>query len=186
MDAVSDRDFVAELLVHRRPARGAPVAPRRGRRACGTRPSSAGSRSTDAFSHRQLDHAAEEEPGRRRAWPAGKAGRLIGHVTGVLAMLKGLPLAYDRDLQEAQEPCFGRRRHARSGAPGAHRDDRDDDRAPEVMAAGAATGFALATDVAELLVREGVPFAQAHEAVGAMVARCTERVWTCTSSPTPS
>ena len=60
----------------------------------------------DALRHRQLDAAAEEEPRHRRAGPGqGRAGS-IGHLTGLLATLKGLPLAYNRDLQEDKEPLF--------------------------------------------------------------------------------
>ncbi len=103
----------------------------------------------------------------------GKAGRLIGHVTGVLAMLKGLPLAYDRDLQEAQEPCFDAVATLSLVLPALTGMTATMTVHTEVMAAGAATGFALATDVAELLVRQGVPFARAHEAVGALVAHCS-------------
>ncbi len=104
----------------------------------------------------------------------GKAGRLIGHVTGVLAMLKGLPLSYDRDLQEDKEPVFDALDTllvvlpAMSGMIATMRVHT------EVLAAGADRGFALATDVAELLVRNGLPFRQAHEAVGALVAHCQQ------------
>ena len=103
----------------------------------------------------------------------GKAGRLIGHVTGQLAMLKGLPLTYDRDMQEAQEPCFDAVETLLLVLPAmagmiatmtVHR---------EVLEASAPTGFALATDVAELLVKNGVAFREAHEAVGQLVVWCT-------------
>src|ERR1700757_2131230 len=88
----------------------------------------------------------------------GKAGRLIGHVTGQLAMLKGLPLTYNRDMQESQEPCFDAVETLSVVLPAftgmiatmtVHKD---------VLEAAAPLGFALATDVAELLVRDGVPF----------------------------
>ena len=103
----------------------------------------------------------------------GKAGRLIGHVTGQLAMLKGLPLTYDRDMQESQEPSFDAVETLALVLPAmagmiatmiVHAD---------VLEASAPLGFALATDVAELLVRNGVPFREAHEAVGQLVMFCT-------------
>ena len=102
----------------------------------------------------------------------GKSGRLIGHVTGALAMLKGLPLTYDRDMQEAQEPCFDAVATLRLVLPALTGMTATMTVHAEVLEASAATGFALATDVAELLVRQGVPFRRAHEAVGALVAHC--------------
>ena len=102
----------------------------------------------------------------------GKSGRIIGHLTGLLATLKGLPLAYDRDLQEDKEPVFDavdtlrlvlaalrgavETMHVHAG--------RIEEAAPR--------GFSLATDAAEYLVRQGVPFREAHEAVGRLVALC--------------
>ena len=102
----------------------------------------------------------------------GKAGRLIGGLTGLLTMLKGLPLAYDRDLQEDKEPVFDAVDTlllvlpAMAGLIGTMRFNA------ERIAAGAAAGFALATDLAELLVRRGVPFREAHEVVGHLVVWC--------------
>jgi len=106
----------------------------------------------------------------------GKSGRLIGHVTGALAMLKGLPLTYNRDMQESQEPSFDAVETLAVVLPAmtgmvatmtVHKD---------VLEASAPLGFALATDVAELLVRRGVAFREAHEAVGALVAHCAAQV----------
>jgi argininosuccinate lyase len=105
----------------------------------------------------------------------GKAGRLIGHLTGLLAMLKGLPLAYDRDLQEDKEPVFDALDTllvllpAVTGMIATMRVNVDR------LAASAPEGFALATDVAEDLVRRGVPFREAHEAVGRLVSWCASR-----------
>ncbi len=104
----------------------------------------------------------------------GKAGRLIGDLTGLLATLKGLPLAYNRDLQEDKEPVFDAIDQlevllpAVSGMMGTlvfH---------PERLAELAPQGFALATDVAEWLVRQGVPFREAHEISGDAVRVCEE------------
>ncbi|HTR68931.1 MAG TPA: argininosuccinate lyase [Mycobacteriales bacterium] len=104
----------------------------------------------------------------------GKAGRLIGDLTALLVVLKGLPLAYDRDLQEDKEPVFDAADTlllvlpAVSGMVATMTVDVDR------LSSTAADGFALATDVAEHLVRRGVPFREAHEAVGQLVAWCAE------------
>ena len=103
----------------------------------------------------------------------GKAGRLIGHVAGSLAMLKGLPLTYDRDMQEAQEPCFDAIETLLLVLPALAGMTSTMTVHAERLEASAPTGFALATDVAELLVRNGVPFRDAHEAVGHLVVWCT-------------
>ena len=91
--------------VRRRARAGAPVAPRRGDRALVVErvrvPAAAG-----RVRHRLVDDAAEEEPRRRRAGARARPGRVIGDLTGLLATLKGLPLAYNRDLQEDKEPLF--------------------------------------------------------------------------------
>jgi argininosuccinate lyase len=105
----------------------------------------------------------------------GKAGRLIGDLTGLLATLKGLPLAYNRDLQEDKEPVFDQvdtldvLLPAMAGMVATLRFDT------ARMAELAPQGFALATDVAEWLVREGVPFRVAHELAGACVRACEDR-----------
>jgi len=105
----------------------------------------------------------------------GKAGRLIGNLTGLLTTLKGLPLAYNRDLQEDKEPVFDAVRTlevllpAFTGMVATLRFDL------ERMAALAPEGFSLATDVADWLVRQGVPFREAHEISGALVAHCEAR-----------
>jgi argininosuccinate lyase len=104
----------------------------------------------------------------------GKAGRLIGDLAGLLATLKALPLAYNRDLQEDKEPVFDAvdtlelLLPAVAGMVATLRFDT------ERMAALAPQGFALATDVAEWLVRQGVPFRDAHEIAGGCVRRCEE------------
>ena len=98
----------------------------------------------------------------------GKAGRSIGHLTGLLVTMKGLPTGYNKDLQEDKEPLF----------------DAEDTLAVSAVATAAvvsrltlraeragraASGLLLATDVADYLVGRGMPFRQAHEVVGAMV-----------------
>ncbi|KGM13008.1 argininosuccinate lyase [Cellulomonas bogoriensis] len=105
----------------------------------------------------------------------GKAGRLIGDLTGLLTTLKGLPLAYNRDLQEDKEPVFDQvdtlevLLPAFSGMVSTLRFDTGR------MAELAPQGFSLATDVAEWLVRTGVPFRVAHEVAGTCVRVCEER-----------
>ena len=105
----------------------------------------------------------------------GKTGRIYGHLMGILTILKGLPLTYNRDLQEDKEGLF----------------DAIDTMAmvltclapmmatarirPEVMAAAAADPALMATDLAEWLVRQGVPFRDAHHMVGRYVRDCAER-----------
>ncbi len=102
----------------------------------------------------------------------GKAGRLIGGLTGLLTTLKGLPLSYNRDLQEDKEPVFDAADTlllvlpAMAGLVSTLRFHT------KRLAEGAAAGFALATDLAELLVRRGVPFREAHEVVGHLVVWC--------------
>ena len=99
----------------------------------------------------------------------GKAGRLIGDLAGLMASLKGLPLAYARDLQEDKEPVFDQidQLHLLLPAITGMVDTAvfNTDR----MAEMAGQGFSLATDVAEWLVRQGVPFRVAHELSGACV-----------------
>ncbi len=99
----------------------------------------------------------------------GKAGRLIGNLTGLLATLKGMPFGYNRDLQEDKEPAIDTADQlllvlpAMTGMIATLRFDT------ERMAASAPEGFALATDIAEWLVRAGVPFRRAHEIAGECV-----------------
>ena len=99
----------------------------------------------------------------------GKAGTAIGRLTGLLATLKGLPLSYNKDLQEDKPPLFAARKDV-AGALGALAvlvGGLEFDR--ERLAAGASDPLLLATDAAEALVREGVPFRDAHEQVAASV-----------------
>jgi argininosuccinate lyase len=104
----------------------------------------------------------------------GKAGRLVGNLAGLLTTLKGLPLAYNRDLQEDKEPVFDSvdtlevLLPALTGLVATLRFDG------ARMAELAPQGFSLATDVAEWLVRQGVPFRIAHEVAGSCVRRCEE------------
>ena len=105
----------------------------------------------------------------------GKAGRLVGDLAGLLTTLKALPLAYNRDLQEDKEPVFDAidtldvllPAFAGMVATLTFNTERLESLAPQ--------GFSLATDIAEWLVREGVPFRIAHEVAGACVRECEGR-----------
>jgi argininosuccinate lyase len=105
----------------------------------------------------------------------GKAGRLIGNLSGLLGTLKALPLAYNRDLQEDKEPVFDSVDTLEVLLPaftGMVATMTFDAARLESLAS---QGFALATDVAEWLVRQGVSFREAHEISGACVQVCEER-----------
>ena len=104
----------------------------------------------------------------------GKSGRLVGNLMSVLTMLKGLPFAYNRDLQEDKEPLFDSIDTlllvlpAVTGMIATTEFDR------EKMALAAPTGFSLATEIADYLAKKSVPFAVAHEAAGKCVAMCED------------
>lgn len=105
----------------------------------------------------------------------GKSGRLIGNLAGLLTTLKGLPLSYNRDLQEDKEPVFDSVDTLLLVLPAftgmvqtmVFNTDRLEELAP--------AGFSLATDVAEWLVKQGVNFRDAHEITGSMVSYCESR-----------
>lgn len=104
----------------------------------------------------------------------GKAGRVIGNLTGLLATLKALPLAYNRDLQEDKEPVFDSVDTLEVLLPAFTGMVATLTFNTARMAELAPQGFSLATDVAEWLVRQGVPFRVAHEVAGECVQRCEE------------
>ncbi len=171
LDAVSDRDFAAEFLF---------VAA-----LLGVHLSRLGEEvilwTTTEFGWVELDDAfatgSSIMPQKKNPDIAelarGKSGRFIGNLTGLLATLKGLPLAYDRDLQEDKEPVFDTVEQlllllpALAGMVETMRVDE------QRMAESSATGHALATEVADWLVRRGVPFREAHEVSGALVRRAS-------------
>ncbi|GAA1911063.1 argininosuccinate lyase [Nocardioides marmoribigeumensis] len=105
----------------------------------------------------------------------GKAGRVIGNLAGLMATLKALPLAYNRDLQEDKEPVFDSLDTLEVLLPAFAGQMATLTFHTDRMAELAPAGFSLATDVAEWLVREGVPFREAHEIAGACVRACEGR-----------
>jgi argininosuccinate lyase len=173
LDAVSDRDFVAETLF------------------ClallGVHLSRLGEEivlwASDEFGFLRLDDAyatgSSMMPQKKNPDIAeltrGKAGRLIGHLSGLLATLKGLPLAYNRDLQEDKEPLFDAVEQTARGLTALAGLMRTATFVTERMQAAADSPYLAATDVAELLVRRGVPFRDAHTLVGALVRDSMER-----------
>lgn len=170
IDAVSDRDFVAEALfilsmigIH---------LSRMGEEWCLWSSTEFGwAKLDDAYATGSSIMPQKKNPDIAEL-ARGKAGRLIGNLTSVLAMLKGLPFAYNRDLQEDKEPLFDSLDTlslvlpAFAGMVSTTTFDR------AKMSAASSTGFSLATEIADFLVRVGIPFAQAHEAAGKCVHLC--------------
>ncbi|HHH38757.1 MAG TPA: argininosuccinate lyase, partial [Sedimenticola sp.] len=105
----------------------------------------------------------------------GKSGRIFGHLMGLLTLMKGQPLAYNKDNQEDKEPLFDTVDNLKGSLKvfadmiPAIRCNR------ERMRAAARQGFATATDLADYLVRQGIPFRDAHAVVGTAVAYCVEQ-----------
>lgn len=172
MDAVSDREFVAETIF------------------CCTTVALHLARmgeelwlwSSDEFGFAVLDDAyatgSSMMPQKKNPDIAelarGKAGRVIGDLVSVVTMLKGLPLAYNRDLQEDKEPLFDAVDTVMGGLSalaGIYRTLRF---VPEAMAEGADAPGAAATDLAEYLVLRGMPFRAAHAVVGGLVRESLE------------
>jgi len=170
IDAVSDRDFVAEALFVL--AMIGSHLSRMGEEWCLWASTEFGwAKIDDAFATGSSIMPQKKNPDIAEL-ARGKAGRLIGNLTAVLSMLKGLPFAYNRDLQEDKEPLFDSLDTlnlvlpAFTGMVATTVFDR------QKMSASAPTGFSLATEIADYLVRAGVPFAQAHEAAGKCVHTC--------------
>jgi argininosuccinate lyase len=104
----------------------------------------------------------------------GKAGRLIGNHTGLLATLKGLPLSYNRDLQEDKEPVFDSVDNLLLVLPAFSGMVSTLTFNTELLESLSPMGYSLATDVAEWLVKQGVPFRDAHEITGQLVQFCEQ------------
>jgi argininosuccinate lyase len=168
IDAVADRDFVAEALfiismvgVH---------LSRIGEEWCIWATTEFGwAKVSDSYSTGSSIMPQKKNPDMAEL-ARGKAGRLIGNLTSVLTMLKGLPFAYNRDLQEDKEPLFDSFDTLALVIPAVAGmiATTEFDRAK--MAASAPTGYSLATEIADFLVRAHIPFASAHEAAGTCVA----------------
>ena len=101
----------------------------------------------------------------------GRSGKVYGALTSLLTTLKGLPLAYNRDLQEDKEPLFAAH-DALNATLNVLAEMMPRLRFQAVAARRASGGFLLATDVADYLTRKGLPFREAHGVVGRLVAYC--------------
>ena len=170
IDGVSDRDFVAEALfilsmvgIH---------LSRIGEEWCIWATTEFGwAKVADAYSTGSSIMPQKKNPDMAEL-ARGKAGRLVGNLTGVLTMLKGLPFAYNRDLQEDKEPLFDSIDTLLLVLPAVTGMVATTDFDRDKMALAAPLGFSLATEIADYLVRAHVPFAHAHEAAGKCVAIC--------------
>lgn len=105
----------------------------------------------------------------------GKTGRAYGNLLNLLTIMKGLPLAYNRDMQEDKEPVFDSSRTMKDCLAGANLLLRGMTVNEERMRAACDDGFLTATDLADYLARKGVPFRKAHEITGRIVRHCEER-----------
>jgi argininosuccinate lyase len=168
IDGVSDRDFVAEALFIL--AMVGNHLSRIGEEWCILATTEFGwAHVADAFSTGSSIMPQKKNPDVAEL-ARGKAGRLIGNLSGVLAMLKGLPFAYNRDLQEDKEPLFDSFDTLALVLPAVAGLVATTSFDHKKMAAAAPAGFSLATEVADFLVRAHIPFAIAHEAAGKCVA----------------
>ncbi|MDD5711803.1 MAG: argininosuccinate lyase [Smithellaceae bacterium] len=173
MDAVSDRDFAAEFIF------AAATVMMHLSRFC----EDLIIWSTDEFSYVEISDAfttgSSIMPQKKNPDVAelirGKTSRVYGDLVALLTLLKGLPMTYNRDLQEDKEPLFDAVDTVKSSLSvfaamvGHVKFDR------RRMRAGAEGGFSTATDAAEYLVSKGVPFREAHRVVGTLVAYCLEK-----------
>jgi argininosuccinate lyase len=169
LDAVSDRDFVAEALFDL--ALVAIHLSRIGEEwVLWTSDELGFARLDDAYATGSSMLPQKKNPDIAEL-ARGRAGRVIGDLTGLLVTLKGLPLAYNRDLQEDKEPLFDAvdQVSLALGALGGMIATATFD--SQRMQAAADTPAAAATDLAEWLVERGVPFREAHAVVGRLVRR---------------
>lgn len=104
----------------------------------------------------------------------GKSGRVYGDLIGLLTVMKGLPLAYNKDMQEDKEALFDAYDTLSACLPVMTGMLRTAEWKTENMRAGAGRGFTNATDAADYLVRKGLPFRDAHEVVGKLVLYCEQ------------
>jgi argininosuccinate lyase len=104
----------------------------------------------------------------------GRTGRVYGHLTALLTVMKGLPLAYNRDMQEDKEPVFDTADTVAKTLAVFAQMLATMTVSKDAMRKAAEDGFITATDLADYLVRKGIPFRQAHDIVGRAVLRATE------------
>ncbi|MDQ3793756.1 MAG: argininosuccinate lyase, partial [Actinomycetota bacterium] len=172
LDAVSERDFVLDLL-YACAVLGVHLSRLGEEWVLWTSPEFGFATLDDAYSSGSSIMPQKKNPDAYELMRA-KAGRLVGDLNAVLVTLKGLPLGYSKDLQEDKEPLFDAVDAVRSmlavvpGMVGTAGFDGE----RMLRAAG---GFALATELADFLAARGVPFREAHRAVGGLVRRCEER-----------
>jgi argininosuccinate lyase len=170
IDGVSDRDFVAEALFIL--AMVGSHLSRIGEEWCIWATTEFGwAKVADAYSTGSSIMPQKKNPDMAEL-ARGKAGRLVGNLTGLLTTLKGLPFAYNRDLQEDKEPLFDSIDTVLLVLPAVTGMIATTDFDREKMALAAPLGFSLATEIADYLVRAHIPFAHAHEAAGKCVALC--------------
>jgi len=170
MDAVSDRDFVAEFIFD------SSLIMAHLSRLC----EDLIIWSTDEFSYIVIADSyttgSSLMPQKKNPDVAelvrGKTGRVYGNLTVLLTLLKGLPMTYNRDLQEDKEPLFDTVDTVKACLSIVRGMLENVDVNREKMRREAAKGFAVATDLAEYLVMRGVPFREAHHIVGRLVASC--------------
>jgi argininosuccinate lyase len=170
IDGVSDRDFVAEALFIL--AMVGSHLSRIGEEWCIWATTEFGwAKVADAYSTGSSIMPQKKNPDMAEL-ARGKAGRLVGNLTALLTTLKGLPFAYNRDLQEDKEPLFDSIDTVLLVLPAVTGMVATTDFDREKMAMAAPLGFSLATEIADYLVRAHIPFAHAHEAAGKCVALC--------------
>ncbi len=170
IDAVSDRDYVAEALFIL--AMIGSHLSRMGEEWCIWATTEFGwAKVADAYSTGSSIMPQKKNPDMAEL-ARGKAGRLVGNLTSLLTTLKGLPFAYNRDLQEDKEPLFDSIDTVLLVLPAVTGMVATTDFDREKMAMAAPLGFSLATEIADYLVRAHIPFAHAHEAAGKCVALC--------------
>lgn len=170
IDAVSDRDYVAEALFIL--ALVGNHLSRIGEEWCIWATTEFGwATLADAYSTGSSIMPQKKNPDMAEL-ARGKAGRLVGNLTGLLTTLKGLPFAYNRDLQEDKEPLFDSIDTVLLVLPAVTGMVATTEFNREKMAMAAPLGLSLATEIADYLVRGHIPFAQAHDAAGKCVALC--------------
>jgi argininosuccinate lyase len=173
MDAVSDRDFVAEFIFD------ASLLMMHMSRFCEdliiwTSEEYGFVEISDAFTTGSSIMPQKKNPDVAELI-RGKTGRIYGNLVAILTVLKGLPMTYDRDLQEDKEPLFDTIDTVQGSLHILSEMTQNLCFNRQRMVEEAAKGFSTATDIAEYLVMQGVPFRDAHEIVGRLVGYCIEK-----------